>query len=327
MQAESTEHSVDARLPAWQLALFGLQHVLSMTASPDLFPGWAVWHGGAFSEVTPSGSIVWSYTDLYHHHDAQWLPNGNLLYTAVEPLPPEVAAQVRGGIPGSEAPGGIIYGDVVKEVRRDGTLVWLWRSWEHLEVVDYPLHDAFERYHWPMTNAVTPTSDGAVLLSFRSACAVAAVDKASGQVRWRIGGDIVAQQHCPTELDNGNVLIFDNGSFRPHSSMPFSRIIEVDPKQQRVVWEYKDQPPYAFYTPFMGCAQRLANGNTFITASNFGRLFEVTLDSKIVWEYVIPYFGAYPDAAAQRYLPGETNGVFRAHRYTQAQLPWLDSHR
>ena len=25
---------VDARLPAWQLALFGLQHVLSMAASP-----------------------------------------------------------------------------------------------------------------------------------------------------------------------------------------------------------------------------------------------------------------------------------------------------
>ena len=30
----ASAHAVDARLPAWQLALFGLQHVLSMAASP-----------------------------------------------------------------------------------------------------------------------------------------------------------------------------------------------------------------------------------------------------------------------------------------------------
>jgi uracil-xanthine permease len=32
--SDSTRHPVDTRLPAWQLALFGLQHVLSMAASP-----------------------------------------------------------------------------------------------------------------------------------------------------------------------------------------------------------------------------------------------------------------------------------------------------
>ena len=34
MNPDPVTHSVDARLPAWQLALFGLQHVLSMAASP-----------------------------------------------------------------------------------------------------------------------------------------------------------------------------------------------------------------------------------------------------------------------------------------------------
>ncbi|RKR36420.1 uracil-xanthine permease family protein [Paraburkholderia sp. BL17N1] len=34
MNPEPAIHSVDARLPAWQLVLFGLQHVLSMAASP-----------------------------------------------------------------------------------------------------------------------------------------------------------------------------------------------------------------------------------------------------------------------------------------------------
>ena len=96
--------------------------------SAELFGGWSVWHGGAFSEVTPDGEVVWEYTDLAHHHDAQWLANGNLLYTTVEPLPAAFAQRIQGGIPGSEAAGGVIYGDVVKEVDRSGTLVWQWRS-------------------------------------------------------------------------------------------------------------------------------------------------------------------------------------------------------
>ena len=31
-------------------------------------------------EATYYGEIVWEHEDTYHHHDAQWLPNGNLLH-------------------------------------------------------------------------------------------------------------------------------------------------------------------------------------------------------------------------------------------------------
>lgn len=291
--------------------------------SPNLFPGWSVWHGGAFSEVTPQGEVVWQHTDLLHHHDAQWLDNGNLLYTTVAPLSPELAARVQGGIPGSEAEGGVIYADVVKEVNRAGETVWEWRSWEHLRPEDYPLHSTFERYHWPMTNAVSPGRDGKVILSMRSVSSVIAVSKHTDQVLWRLGHDLVAQQHCPSELDNGNVLVFDNGISRPHVSMPFSRVLEIDPLEQRIVWQYADSPGYAFFTPFMGGAQRLHNGNTLITEANFGRLFEVTPAGEVVWEYINPHFAAYPDAPSRQYLPGENNAIFRAHRYQREELPWL----
>ncbi|TRX74577.1 aryl-sulfate sulfotransferase [Pseudomonas mangiferae] len=291
--------------------------------SPELFPGWSVWHGGAFAEVTPDGEIVWQHTDLAHHHDAQWLANGNLLYTVVEPLPAALARRVVGGIPGSEAPGGVIYADVVKEVDRAGRTVWEWRCWEHLRPEDYPLHPTFERSHWPMTNAVTPGRDGKLLLSLRSVSAVIAVARHGGQVLWRLGHDLVAQQHCPSELEDGRILVFDNGISRPGVSMPHSRVIEVDPLAGRIVWQYADAPGYAFFTPFMGGAQRLHNGNTLVTEANFGRLFEITRAGDVVWEYVCPYFAAYPDAPSRAYLPGETNALFRAHRYQAREIPWL----
>ena len=55
----------------------------SHATSADLYPAWDLWHGGDFYEVTPEGDVVWHYEDKFHHHDAQWLPSGNLLYTAV----------------------------------------------------------------------------------------------------------------------------------------------------------------------------------------------------------------------------------------------------
>ena len=44
-------------------------------------------------------------------------------------------------------------------------------------------------------------------------------------------------------------------------------------------------------SPFISSAQRLPNGNTLITEGSDGRIFEVTADHELVWEYVSPYWG------------------------------------
>jgi hypothetical protein len=289
----------------------------------NLYPAWEMWHGGAFSEVTPDGTIVWSYEDKRHHHDAQWLPNGDLLYTTAEVMPAELAARIIGGSHSHDLAGGVQYGDVVKRVDRSGTLVWEWKSWEHLDPADYPIHPIFDRYHWPLINGVGLTQAGLVLMSLRTTSGVIGVDPRSGDVTWRIEHPVVAQQHTPVELPNGRILIFDNGNVRPGVTSPHSRAIEVDPYTQEVRWQYADPMQPAFFAPYMGNADRLENGNTLLTESPFGRIFEVTPDGETVWEYVIPHFNEYPAGAARFYSPGLTNSVFRANRYPKARIPWL----
>ncbi|MEE9500603.1 MAG: hypothetical protein V3V48_00875, partial [Candidatus Aminicenantaceae bacterium] len=44
-----------------------------------------------------------------------------------------------------------------------------------------------------------------------------------------------------------------------------------------------------FFTHWLGYNQRLKNGNTLITESDQGRIFEVLPNNTIVWEYVNPY--------------------------------------
>ncbi len=80
------------------------------------------------------------------------------------------------------------------------------------------------------------------------------------------------------------ILLFDNTGYNS-----FSRILEINPFQKSIEWEYVGKPPESFYSKFCGTVQRLKNGNTLITETCSGRAFEVRReDKKVVWEYVNP---------------------------------------
>lgn len=290
----------------------------------ELFPLWPHYKGGDLYELAPDSSIVRAAQHPFHHHDATVLDNGNLLVATLEPLAPELAARVVGGHPGSEAPGGIIYGDCLVEMTWDGEVRWRWSPAEELGPEALPLDPAYGRAHWAVCNSVRELANGDLIVGYRSASTVLILDRETREVRWRLGPDVLAQQHDPHELDNGNILIFDNGSFRTGVSWPYSRVIEVDRASKQIEWEYVDNPPQCFYSPYMGSAQRLPNGNTLITEASFGRIFEVTSGGEVVWEYVVPFFADQSPGAMRSSKTGEQNAVFRAHRYDSRALPWLD---
>ena len=82
-------------------------------------------------------------------------------------------------------------------------------------------------------------------------------------------------------------------------------------------WQYKAPNPTDFYSRNISGAQRLANGNTLICSGAGGRLFEVTEQGAIVWEYISPITQAGPLMQGQSPGGGPMNGnpVFRAYRY------------
>jgi outer membrane protein assembly factor BamB len=101
------------------------------------------------------------------------------------------------------------------------------------------------------------------------------------RIVWTWGPDTLDRPHQPTVLDNGNILVFDNGTHkRKHS-----RVIELDPSTGEIVWLYESSPPEAFFSKLRGSNQRLANGNTLITESDRGHVFEVTPEGETVWDF------------------------------------------
>ena len=83
------------------------------------------------------------------------------------------------------------------------------------------------------------------------------IDRENGNVIWIMGGPTneftiyddplngVSWQHDVSRLDNGNILIFDNGNYHdPHLSRVVEYSIDEINKTATLVWEY--QNPYGY---------------------------------------------------------------------------------
>lgn len=97
----------------------------------------------------------------------------------------------------------------------------------------------------------------------------------------------------------GNILLFDNGGYSGwppvyHFLWQATRILEIDPNTRDIVWQYdassSGDQVWTFFSYFMGGVRRLPNGNTLICETIHGRIFQVTPEGEIVWEYVCPIF-------------------------------------
>jgi len=192
-----------------------------------------------------------------------------------------------------------------------------------------------------------------VIWDAREANIIAITDRKTGNIAWRLGpnydgseaerklGWIIGQHHAhiiPRGLPGeGNLLLFDNGGWagygksnpasptgRMNARRDYSRVLEMDPISLQIVWQYT--PAEAgflipldasrFYSPFVSSAQRLPNGNTLITEGSDGRIFEVTGNHELVWEYISPYWGN-----SRLGLAAGLNMVYRAYRAPYAWVP------
>jgi hypothetical protein len=280
----------------------------------DLIPGWNDFKGGILQELDPQGNVLWEHRDPYQHHDGRKTKNGGAIYLSLEKLPENIASKVKGGLTDTENYG--MYADTIIEINEEGDTLWTWSAAQHLNFETDTLPPNFTRYEWTHGNTIVPIGSDKVMVSFRSISVVAIINKNSGEFIWKIGPEILAQQHDPSILDNGNVLVFNNGTLKKNSSRAYSQVLEIDPRSNEVVWEYGESPYYNFYSPHISGARRLPNGNTLITEGAFGRMFQVTKECEVVWEYINPVY----IQSLQGYYG---NTVFRANHYNKNEIAFI----
>ncbi len=265
--------------------------------------------GTCLIEVDWDNNLVWKYEAPQFNHDFYRMKNGNTMYIKYVIVPDDIKNRVKGGVPETEQ-NGVMWADALNEVTPEGKVVWEWIAYEHLDPEIDTICPLCPRGEWTHMNTCTVLPNGNILGSFRDINTICIIEKATGNIIWKWGREELGHQHEPTMLDNGNILVFDNGAHRFCSQDLdyYSRVPEINPTTNKIVWEYKDDPPSEFYAYGMGGAQRLPNGNTLICETHGGRIFEVTYDKEIVWEYVSPFYGPF-------LLYGQCNLIYRAYRY------------
>lgn len=160
-----------------------------------------------------------------------------------------------------------------------------------------------------------------LIIDSRNANFIAIIERKSGAVVWTLGPNYIATprgaagRKVPRPVDQisgqhdahlipqglpgaGNLLVFDNQGPAGYPSVALpttggSRVLEIDPIKKEIVWQYTGEdsggPSWSFRSTHISAARRLPNGNTFIVEGQSGRLFQVTRDGDIVWEYVNPH--------------------------------------
>ncbi len=198
--------------------------------------------------------------------------------------------------------------DSFREITPAGEVVWEWLGYEHWDLEVDVICPLCPRAEWTHGNSCFVLPNGDVLTTFRQTDYAIIIDKRTGDIKWRWGAKELAHPHDPTLLDNGNILIFDNGNHRALHPLNYSRVLEVNVNTGEIEWQYAEETLDDFYSSIVSGCQRLPNGNTLICEGHPGRIFEVTAEGELVWEFSNPFY--YPHE-----MFGPSNQVFRAYRY------------
>jgi hypothetical protein len=227
-------------------------------------------------------------------HELYMLEDGHYFLIALGYRQVDMSLIVPGGDP--EA---IVIDNHIQEFDENHNLVFEWLSYDYFNIID-AVHEDLTQHtiDYIHMNSIAVDYDGNIIISSRHLSEVTKINRQTGEIIWRLGGENndfafindnfgISYQHFarPVEGKPNHYTIFDNGNYH---NLHFSRAVEfhLDTLNMTAskVWEYRHAPDR--YTPWMGNAQRLPNGNTLINYADgsLPKATEVSESGEIVYE-------------------------------------------
>jgi hypothetical protein len=256
-------------------------------------------------EVTPLGEMVdqlaASLLDGSPHHDFVILSDHEIAYLS------DVTRIIDDTANGGNAMTSVVGESIRIWDQSTGTTREVWNSFNVWDVTDPAERVQWtgDPVRWVHGNSFDVGPRGSFIISSRNRNQIFSISSDFQRIDWQLGGpnsdfdfanpeDQFFRQHNPSQLPNGNILLFDNGAGRPEElGGEYSRALELllddyDGVAQKI-WEFRAEPD--IYSRNISSAIRLDNGNTLI---NFGNredtstmpvtAVEVTRGGEVVWK-------------------------------------------
>jgi hypothetical protein len=228
------------------------------------------------------------------HHEFLITPEDTALIT--------IYSKVERDLSGVGGPvGGVVLDGIVQEIDiESGEVLFEWHSLEHIgleESLYEPPPDltaAFDYFH---INSIDPIPGGYLLISARRTCAVYKVDRKTGEVVWRLGGEQsdfdmgygtrTDWQHDARRHPDGTITIFDNGGVQKDVQ---SRgiVVEVDEGKMSTTLVGEYTHPNKILAATQGNLQVLPNGNVFVGWGSEPYYSEFGPDGKLLYDASFP---------------------------------------
>jgi hypothetical protein len=214
------------------------------------------------------------------HHDATERPDGTLDFLVYD-------QRMIDGVP--------IMGDQIISLSPDGVLASTWSIWDHR---DPPEIQSEGDQDWSHANAIVYDEvDDAWYLSLFSLDEIIKIDRASGEIRWTLGGDASDFELAPGEnegfhhqhrfqlLEHG-LVVFDNGDPDRYASRVEEYTLDTGAGTAELAWQYEPDP--SLYNLVLGDVVRLDDGHTLVCFSNAGQFDLVDPAGALVWRLTMP---------------------------------------
>lgn len=234
------------------------------------------------------GKVVWR-RDINAHHDVSLTPDGKLLTLVLK----------RRRIPAID-PDNDVADDLMTLLSTDGKILESVSLYDVLSSSKLPFtiqragagkqgeHRLIDLLHsntirWtnlPNLEVRNPIyGKNTILVTSRHQDELMIIDWPSRQLIWHWGRGVLSGPHEGSLLDNGDLLVFDNGLSRGSS-----RVLELNPLAPVQLTQFTPGSSH-FFSRVMGSCQRLPNGNTLIVHSEAGAAFELTPEGTPAWIY------------------------------------------
>lgn len=254
------------------------------------------------------------------NHELLLLPNGNVMLTADDPQVIDMSVLVPGGNPNA-----IVEGSVVQEIDLSNNMVvWQWRSWDHLNILDAVNMSFTKPEINPMHfNALYfDDTEKTLLISSFGRSAIIKVDYNTSNIIWHLGGklnmfDIIndpdggtSRQHHINMIPNGNLLVFDNSTFHNDKTTKAKQYtLDEDNMTATLAWVARNPNPNFPSVPGTGGAHYLSNGNILASWGAY------QLDTVIATEFT-------PDGSVAFDIRKAVGNTQNNYAYRIYKTPW-----
>jgi hypothetical protein len=243
------------------------------------------------SKILPNGDIAWTQQigfeesgldgitkrffntvgDFPDIHELQPLDNGDFVVIAYR-LIDHVDLSAFGG-----STDATILDNLIQVIAPDGSLAWSWNPMEHISLseVSWDRYGDLTQTDPFHMNAVDPDGDGFVV-SFRHLDAIFKVNRATGDIEWKLGGTTRPEsltfqddpyenfggQHDARILPDGSLTVHDNGTNRNRPPRAVRYALNLESKTATLAEQVTD--PAITISGCCGSARKLSEGDWVI---------------------------------------------------------------